>query len=57
MTPMLDDVPKITLEAIRMQRKIADVEDIVGTYLFLSSSAAGHFQGQCLSRKWRGFFL
>lgn len=60
MTPMLENVPAETLEAIRMQipnGKIADVDDIVGAYLFLASSAAGHFQGQCLSPNGGDVFL
>ncbi len=60
MTPMLNNVPKETLEAIRIQipnGKIADVDDIVGAYLFLASSAAGHFQGQCLSPNGGDVFL
>ena len=60
MTPMLENVPKETLEAIRMQipnGRIADVDDIVGAYMFLASAAAGHFQGQCLSPNGGDVFL
>jgi 3-oxoacyl-[acyl-carrier protein] reductase len=52
MTPILEDVPADILEGIRQNipaGRIADVEDIVGAYLFLASDAAGHFRGQCLS--------
>ena len=52
MTPILADVPDDILEGIRQNipaGRIAEVEDIVGAYLFLSSDAAGHFRGQCLS--------
>ena len=52
MTPILADVPDDILEGIRQNipaGRIADVEDIVGAYLFLASDAAGHFRGQCLS--------
>jgi 3-oxoacyl-[acyl-carrier protein] reductase len=57
---MLENVPKETLEAIRMQipnRRIADVDDIVGAYVFLASAAAEHFQGQCLSPNGGDVFL
>lgn len=52
MTPILADVPDDILEGIRQNipaGRIAQVEDIVGAYLFLASDAAGHFRGQCLS--------
>ena len=52
MTPILADVPDDVLEGIRQNipaGRIADVEDIVGAYLFLASDAADHFRGQCLS--------
>ena len=52
MTPILADVPDDILEGIRQNipaGRIAEVEDIVGAYLFLASDAAGHFRGQCLS--------
>ena len=52
MTPILADVPDDILEGIRQNipaGRIAQVEDIVGAYLFLVSDAAGHFRGQCLS--------
>ena len=48
MTPILADVPDDILEGIRQNipaGRIAQVEDIVGAYLFLVSDAAGHFQG------------
>ena len=52
MTPILADVPDAILEGIRQNipaGRIAEVEDIVGAYLFLASDAASHFRGQCLS--------
>lgn len=52
MTPMLADVPEDALDNIRSNipaGRLAEVEDIVGTYLFLASEAASHFRGQCLS--------
>jgi 3-oxoacyl-[acyl-carrier protein] reductase len=52
MTPILEDVPDEVLDAIKSNipaGKIADVDDIVGAYLFLASDAARHFRGQCIS--------
>ena len=60
MTPILADVPDDVLEGIRQNipaGRIADVEDIVGAYLFLASDAAGHFRGQCLSPNGGDAFL
>jgi len=60
MTPILADVPDDILEGIRQNipaGRIAGVEDIVGAYLFLSSDAAGHFRGQCLSPNGGDAFL
>ena len=60
MTPILADVPDDILEGIRQNipaGRIADVEDIVGAYLFLASDAAGHFRGQCLSPNGGDAFL
>ena len=51
-TPILADVPPDLLEQIRLGipvGRIAEVEDIVPTYVFLASSDARHFQGQTLS--------
>ena len=51
-TPILADVPLDLLEQIRLAipvGRIAEVEDIVPTYVFLASSDARHFQGQTLS--------
>ncbi len=52
MTPILADVPDAVLDAIKANipaGKIAEVGDIVGSYLFLASDAARHFRGQCIS--------
>lgn len=52
MTPILADVPDEVLKVIEGNipaGRIAEVEDIVGAYLFLASDAARHFRGQCLS--------
>ena len=60
MTPILEDVPADILEGIRQNipaGRIAEVEDIVGVYLFLASDAAGHFRGQCLSPNGGDAFL
>lgn len=60
MTPMLKDVPADILEDIRQaipRGKIAEVEDIVASYVFLASDAAAHFRGQCLSPNGGDCFL
>ena len=60
MTPILADVPEDMLEGIRQNipaGRIAEVQDIVGAYLFLASDAAGHFRGQCLSPNGGDAFL
>ncbi len=51
-TPILADVPPDLLEQIRLAipvGRLAEVEDIVPTYVFLASQDARHFQGQTLS--------
>jgi 3-oxoacyl-[acyl-carrier protein] reductase len=51
-TPILADVPPALLEQIRLAipvGRIAEVEDIVPTYVFLASQDARHYQGQTLS--------
>ena len=60
MTPILADVPDDILDGIRQNipaGRIAEVEDIVGAFLFLASDAAGHFRGQCLSPNGGDAFL
>lgn len=60
MTPMLDDVPIDVLEEIRSQiptGKLATIDNIVGSYLFLASEEASHYQGQCLSPNGGDVFL
>ncbi len=60
MTAMLEDVPEEILDAIRKaipRGKIADVDEIVDTYVFLASSGAEHFRGQCLSPNGGDCFL
>lgn len=59
-TPMLEDVPDSVLEEIRSQipkGALARVDDIVGSYLFLASEMASHYQGQCLSPNGGDVFL
>lgn len=59
-TPMLSDVPDAVLEEIRAQipkGTLARVDDIVGSYLFLASEIASHYQGQCLSPNGGDAFL
>ncbi|MFM8517326.1 MAG: SDR family NAD(P)-dependent oxidoreductase [Nevskiaceae bacterium] len=60
LTPILDDVPPDTLEAIRRAiplGRIAEVADIVPAYVFLAGDDARHFQGQCLSPNGGDVFL
>ncbi len=59
-TPILDAVPPDVLEAIRAGIPIghlADVDDIVPTYVFLASEAGRHYQGQVLSPNGGDHFL
>ncbi|NKB37510.1 MAG: SDR family oxidoreductase [Gammaproteobacteria bacterium] len=60
MTPILDDVPEDLLEAIRQsipRKRLAEIDDIVPTYVFLASDEASHFRGQCLSPNGGDVFL
>ena len=60
MTPMLEDVPREVLEAIRQtipRGRLAEVDDIVPTYVFLASDRARHYVGQCLSPNGGDVFL
>jgi len=59
-TPILDGVPDDILEGIRANIPrgiLAEIEDIVGTYLFLASRDASHYRGQCLSPNGGDVFL
>lgn len=59
-TPMLDGVPREVLEAIRSAiplGRLATVEDIAPSYVFLASDAGRHYQGQCLSPNGGDVFL
>ncbi|MEM9532941.1 MAG: SDR family NAD(P)-dependent oxidoreductase [Pseudomonadota bacterium] len=59
-TPMLADVPEDVLEGIRQAipvQRIATVDDIAPSYVFLASPEARHYQGQCLSPNGGDVFL
>jgi len=59
-TPILDAVPADVLDAIRAGIPIghlAEVDDIVPSYVFLASEAGRHFQGQVLSPNGGDHFL
>lgn len=60
LTPILDDVPEEILDQIRQaipRGEIAQVDDIVGAFVFLASDSAAHFRGQCLSPNGGDVFL
>lgn len=60
MTPILQDVPEEVLGEIRQaipRGRIAEVDDIVGSFVFLASDEAEHFRGQCLSPNGGDVFL
>ena len=60
LTPMLADVPPDLMETIRAGSpvgRIAEVADIVPTYVFLASADGYHYQGQCLSPNGGDVFL
>ncbi|MEP1472639.1 MAG: SDR family oxidoreductase [Halieaceae bacterium] len=60
MTPILKDVPEEILDGIRQaipRGKLAQVDDIVGAFMFLASDEAAHFRGQCLSPNGGDVFL
>jgi 3-oxoacyl-[acyl-carrier protein] reductase len=59
-TPMLEGVPADILEAIRQAiplGRLAEVADIVPSYVFLATDEARHYQGQCLSPNGGDVFL
>lgn len=59
-TPILDDVPDELMEVIKHgipRGKLAEVDEIVPTYVFLASSDSDHYQGQCLSPNGGDVFL
>lgn len=59
-TPILDDVPADLLEQIRQAiplGRIATVDDIVPSFVFLASEAGRHYHGQCISPNGGDVFL
>ena len=59
-TAMLDDVPQDALEAIRMsipRGQLAEISDIVPSYVFLASENANHYVGQVISPNGGDMFL
>lgn len=59
-TPILDDVPPHLLEQIRQAiplGRLATVDDIVPSFVFLASEAGRHYQGQCISPNGGDVFL
>ena len=59
-TPMLDDVPADLLEQIRLAiplGRLAEVADIVPSYVFLATAGGRHYQGQCISPNGGDVFL
>lgn len=59
-TPILDGVPDDMLEQIRLgipKARLAEVEDIVPSYVFLASEEARHITGQCISPNGGDVFL
>jgi 3-oxoacyl-[acyl-carrier protein] reductase len=59
-TPILEEVPDELMEAIRLsipRGKLAEIDDIIPSYVFLASEDANHYQGQCLSPNGGDVFL
>jgi 3-oxoacyl-[acyl-carrier protein] reductase len=59
-TPILADVPPDLLEQIRLGiplGRLAEVDDIVPSYVFLASEDGRHYQGQCISPNGGDVFL
>ncbi len=59
-TPMLADVPADRLQVIRQGiplGRLAEIGDIVPSYVFLASDDGRHYQGQCLSPNGGDVFL
>lgn len=59
-TAMLDDVPEDILEGIRQSiplGKLAEIDDIVPSYVFLASEGAKHYVGQVISPNGGDVFL
>ena len=59
-TAMLEDVPEDILEGIRQsipRGQLAEIDDIVPSYVFLASDAARHYVGQVISPNGGDMFL
>ena len=59
-TPMLEDVPEDILEGIRNSiplGRLAEIDDIVPSYVFLASDQARHYVGQVISPNGGDVFL
>lgn len=59
-TPILADVPAARMEEIRRAipiGRLAEVDDIVPSYVFLASEEGRHYQGQCISPNGGDVFL
>ena len=59
-TAMLEDVPEDILEGIRQSiplGKLAEIDDIVPSYVFLASDGAKHYVGQVISPNGGDMFL
>ncbi len=59
-TPMLEDVPEDILEGIRSSiplGRLAEIDDIVPSYVFLASDNARHYVGQVISPNGGDVFL
>lgn len=59
-TPMLENVPDELMEIICEgipKKRIADIGDIVPTYVFLACEKSRHYHGQCLSPNGGDVFL
>ncbi|KRW57997.1 SDR family NAD(P)-dependent oxidoreductase [Pseudomonas sp. TTU2014-080ASC] len=60
LTPILQSAPNETLLAIKAGiplGRLAEVDDIAPSYVFLASDAGRHFQGQCISPNGGDHFL
>ncbi|KRW59016.1 SDR family NAD(P)-dependent oxidoreductase [Pseudomonas sp. TTU2014-080ASC] len=60
LTPILEAVPSETLDRVRAGiplGRLAQVEDISPSYVFLASDSGRHFQGQCISPNGGDHFL
>jgi 3-oxoacyl-[acyl-carrier protein] reductase len=60
LTPILASVPSETLDAVKAGiplGRLATVEDIVPSYVFLAADTGRHFQGQCISPNGGDCFL